>query len=110
MLTQEEFYLAQQKLIELGTRLRTRADNWEKLRGVRVLKAYQAAGLGDGQHYDDCVFHNAYVGALSNQPWRGVDTKKLKRARYLDVNRWQAHHLVDAYLERKWRELFELYR
>lgn len=107
-MNRQEFYALQQALIEEGTKLRKRAEVWERMRHERVLKAYQAAGLGNGKQYDGCVFHNAYVSAKSGQPWRGVDTKMLKRARYLDDTRWQAHHLVDAYMQRKWNELWKL--
>jgi len=72
------------------------------------MKHYRAAGLGS--QYNGCCLHNCIVMAKAGKPWKGVNTKEAKRAKYiLESVMWQGHRLLEKWYSRKMAELREAY-
>lgn len=78
-------------------RMAAMASRSRASRRVALDRACRAAGIGD---YHGCILHNALVAADRGQPWRGVDTSELRRARRIESSLFDALHIVDRWARR----------
>jgi hypothetical protein len=88
--------------------LRNRAENYSRMVNDQARKCCKEAGLDPsllGLHP-----HNAMVSLHYGKPWKGVDYSLVRKTIWLcDEVQWQAHRLLDAYCQRKRRELGSKY-
>ena len=99
-----EQHRADNEILATWSFWRDRLDVIQALVRERGMKHYQAAGLGN--KYDSCILHNCIVAAHYGKPWKGVNVKEAKRAKYtFDVDMWKGSRILEAWYKRKMDEL-----
>lgn len=90
-------------LMEQYRKWQEHVKSFDALRRERIMQTFHAAGLA--YEYDGCVYHNALVSAMQGRPWKGTNTRLIKRGHYLDETSGRAYHLLHDWLDRKTKEL-----